>query len=363
MEAMREMIAKNLGGYKVCNSFPGRVHISSGSILYASKKNEIFVSLNGGEGWERLCRIPLPLIKRVLGGSILMRRLLRYRVSHLALLNDQTLLIFAYGRIFTFEVDSGRLIDRGTLNGKPLTLCMGERIYYGEYIQNPDRNPVHIWMSEDKGATWNSVWRFEGVRHIHGVSKDPFTGYIWVTTGDVGDECGIWITRDHFRTLEKVFGGNTQNTAIQLLFTKDYIFFGTDAPFEENYICRIDRKSYRQEEMQKVEGPIYYGTMAGNKLFFSTVCEKGNGRIPRRVSLWHSCDGISWRKMFGLKKDIWPLKYFQFGNIFFPDISADSNYLWVSPVAVEHSHVSLKLDIRNCCPRKYTSTTRDERVG
>lgn len=141
-------------------------------------------------------------------------------------------------------------------------------VYYGEYRSNSEREPVHIWSLEKDGRKWKSVWHFENIRHVHGVFHDPYTDSIWVTTGDMDQEAGIWRTDDRFISLCRVVGGSQQLRAVQLLFNKDYVYFGSDTPDEKNFIYRMDREGKNLENLTPVGSSVFYGCKVGKKLFF-----------------------------------------------------------------------------------------------
>ena len=191
-------------------------------------------------------------------------------------------------------------------------------MYYGEYRANREGSPVHVWASRDQGATWEAIHRFSDVRHIHGVFADPYDEALWITTGDSDRAAGIWRTRDRFATVERVAGGSQQTRAVQLLFTRAHVYFGSDAPAGVNHIYRLRRADHAIERLQQVEGPVYYGCRAGGRLFFSTACEPPALPRTREVAVWSSADGEQWRQVAAFRKDPWPARIFQHGHVLFP---------------------------------------------
>lgn len=77
-------------------------------------------------------------------------------------------------------------------------------LLYGEYNVNGSRvggstnDAVRLLRSDDFGATWSEVtrWNTDGstrnVRHIHCVKQDPITKRIYVATGDANSESAIY---------------------------------------------------------------------------------------------------------------------------------------------------------------------------
>ena len=327
-------------------AFDGIVH-HVGLVSYASRGGVIYASQNDGRVWRPLARLPLTLGQRVKSSGRLPRRLWRAAVHHVVPLADSALVVFAYRAIYRID-SAGRCVGRSALRGsRPLCVCV-ERgvVYYGEYRANREGSPVHVWASRDRGATWEAVHGFPGVRHIHGVFADPYDEALWVTTGDSDPAAGIWRTRDRFATVERVAGGSQQTRAVQLLFTRAHVYFGSDAPAGVNHIYRLRRTDHAIERLQQVEGPVYYGCRAGGRLFFSTACEPPTLQRTRDVAVWSSADGEQWRRVAAFRKDPWPARIFQHGHVLFPAGQDATDGLWLTPVAASGDQRSLKIGFR-----------------
>lgn len=328
-------------------AFDGIVHYI-GPSSYASRRNVIYRSENGGRTWRPLARLPLTVLQRLKSSGRLQRRLWRAAVHHVAPLSGGALAVFGY-RAF-YRIDSaGRRIGTSALCGsRPLCVCVDrDVVYYGEYRPNREGSPVHVWASGDGGTTWKPVHRFPAVRHVHGVFSDPHDEALWITTGDSDRAAGIWRTRDRFGTVERVAGGSQQTRAVQLLFTSTHVYFGSDAPDGVNHIYRLRRADGTIERLQKVEGPVYYGCRTGGRLFFSTACEPPTVRETRDVAVWSSTDGSRWRRLAVFRKDRWPARLFQHGHVLFPagPDAPDADGVWMTPVATCGDQRSLRIGL------------------
>lgn len=328
-------------------AFDGIVHYV-GPRSYASRRGVIYSSDSGKRTWKPLARLPLTLLQRLRSSGRLQRRLWRAAVHHVAPLSDGRLVVFAYRTIFRLDA-AGRCVGVSVLRGsRPLCVCVEhDVVYYGEYRANRERVPVHVWASGDGGATWTPVHRFAAVRHIHGVFSDPYDEALWITTGDSDAAAGIWRTRDRFGTVERVAGGSQQTRAVQLLFSRAHVYFGSDAPDGGNHIYRLRRADGVIERLQKVEGPVYYGCRRGGRLFFSTACEPPTVRETRDVAVWSSADGSQWRRLAVFRKDRWPARLFQHGHVLFPTgpDAPDADGVWLTPVATGGDQRSLKIGL------------------
>jgi len=328
---------------KVLCWFGGKLFASNGSILY--------VSVDEGLTWKEILDLPISLKSRLQAQTHLSSRLFREEVYHLIPMDDNILIAFAFHNIYVCNYRDGSVISKpvAICGSAPLSVCVtpSQGLYYGEYGRNQSRKPMHIYNSEDQGRSWVQVYRMDGVRHIHGIFHDPFTNALWITTGDTNNESGIWVTNDNFKTIKRVLGGSQQTRAITLLFTNKYVYFGSDTPFEINYIYRFERFSGRIELLQRVEGSVFWGSKVCSALFFSTVVEPSTINNSLYAYLWGSLNGDEWKCITKYRKDIWPMKLFQYGQILFPFGDNTTNKLFYTPFATENDHSIQNLNLSN----------------
>jgi len=304
-------------------------------------------SKNGGHSWMLRAILPIEGLRELLSFSRLGRRLTRSGYHHFSKTGTDSGLVMAHHRVFQLLPGDGSLHFKELLHGsRPLSVCMTEGvIYYGEYRRNPKRRPIHIWAAGHDGIDWIPVWRFDGVRHVHGVFFDPYTSTLWVTTGDYDNESAIWITRDQFKTLDRVVSGSQQHRAVQLLFTEGHVYFGSDSPEEVNHIYRLERRTGRVEALARVGGSVFYGCKVGCYLFFSTAAEPSPVNSCGYAEVWGSADGETWKIVRRFRKDFWPLKYFQYGQVLFPAGPGDGLNLWCTPMATTNDEQTLKIEL------------------
>ena len=157
-------------------------------------------------------------------------------------------------------------------------------VYVGEYPLSPDQPPA-VRVSEDDGETWKRI-AIPGVRHVHCVKADPYSGDIWVTTGDADDEC--WIGRLQDGSFEPVGGGSQRWRAVELAFTPSAILWGMDCVYDErNRVFRLDREQLKSnapnpepDTVHETDGSVFYSASIerdGTRwIAFSTAAEPGN---------------------------------------------------------------------------------------
>lgn len=327
--------------YKVIK---GRVVYVSRERVLVARGNRILESLDGGYSWNKIILISTSFFEKIMMASRVFIRLFRKGVHHYTM-SKSCSLILANRSVYSLKYRQLRMI--GSIYGsRPLSLCEAKDVYYyGEYRSNPDRSPVHVWKLEVGQDKWYPAWRFENIRHIHGVFHDTYTDTIWVTTGDKDNEAGIWRTNDNFKTLEKVRGGSQQFRAVQLLFTENHVYFGSDAPNEQNSIFRMKRDGGNVESLASVGGSVFYGCKVGDNMFFSTAVEPSQVNTRRYAEVWGTSDGHSWSLIRHFKKDIWPLKYFQYGQVLFPAGPGDGENLWMTPFATKGDQNTIRLKV------------------
>lgn len=317
---------------------------SSAERLYLARGAKILRSSDSGKSWQPWAVLPVGFWRRLAMGVPLLARLLRLGVHHLVFAGE-TAVAVVNRESYLIDGDSVQPLG-GVRGSRPMMVCAAANtVYYGEYRSNPERSAVHVYELDIAGGSWKPVWRFEGVRHVHGVFYDPFAGSIWVTTGDSNAESAIWRTDDSFCTLLRVAGGCQQLRVVQLLFTRDYVYFGSDAPDKRNYIYRMGRVNGELERLQAVGGSVFFGCSVGRSLFFSTAVEPSQINNSRYVEVWRSDNGEDWYRFLAFQKDSLPMKHFQYGQVLFPAGLGDSKHLYCRLFATKGHGKTFIVDI------------------
>jgi hypothetical protein len=265
------------------------IHKVEGEAIYASRGYEIICSRDGGKSWEVDGWVHAPWWRNNLDSIPLLRRMSRGGVAYVLPQNDGARLCVLAGMIARAEAGSSeyRCVFRFSKGSRPLNLCQDENgsIYWGEYFLNLRRTePVRIFGSQDRGKSWGVVWTFlQGtICHVHQVVHDPHDHSILVCTGDRDHEVGILKTMDGFHTLRPLVQGNQRFRTTSLIPLPECVLYGTDNPGGENYIMALDRQTGFAKELQKVPGPVLYGSRVGDHTVFATMVEKQY----HEASLW-----------------------------------------------------------------------------
>jgi hypothetical protein len=210
------------------------------------------------------------------------------------------------------------------------------RIFWGEYFDNAQRDSVHIYVSEDRGATWDIAHTFAKgeIRHVHNIVYDEWENCLWILTGDNGAECRILRASCDLKQIDVVMSGDQQARAVAMVPTRDALYFSSDTPLETNHVYRVDRAG-KVTQLAPLSSSSIYGCRVGDAVFFSTMVEPSEINRERNTLVYGSRNGALWQRLLEWKKDRWPMGLFQYGNVILPDGKNASPYLAVTTVAVE----------------------------
>lgn len=78
-------------------------------------------------------------------------------------------------------------------------------------------------------------------RHIHVMMEDPYTGFIYLGTGDSDRASNIYRSTDKGHTFTKILGGRQVYRTLTFMFTKDSIYWGTDSERNPQYISSMSK--------------------------------------------------------------------------------------------------------------------------
>jgi hypothetical protein len=195
----------------------------------------------------------------------------------------------------------GRGIGRGILHNGLVQLRSG-RILFGEYFRNDHRVPVRIYASDDDGQDWRVVHELAAgrVRHIHALVEDPYSGDVWLCTGDDDHESFLARSSDDGQNFETVGGGSQAWRACCVLFTREHVYWGADTSryADHRNIYRLRRGQAMPEPLQRVDGAIEFGVrLSDDLLAFSTSRTGHEDPGDRSPRLWIGRGSGPWRSI------------------------------------------------------------------
>jgi hypothetical protein len=185
-------------------------------------------------------------------------------------------------------------IGRGFLaNG--LLLINDKVVFFGEYFRNKEKTYVRIYKSDDQGQTWDISNEFEpGItRHIHALQVDPYTGKLWICTGDSDKESMIGWSDDAYKKISIIGQGSDIWRSCHLVFTKEAVYWGTDSSSKDlTGIYRWDKTSGKLVRLLRSDGAVFYGTRLANGTIVMSTDREG-----------FSCEKDDKTRLFIIKKD------------------------------------------------------------
>lgn len=313
-----------------------------GDMLYASRRYELLQARMGGPDidWRHVARYRPAWWRNLSSSSRLASRLFRDGFHALAALSSGHLIAGVPGAIITLGPGEPEFhVSHKVLRGmRPLHIAVtpSDRIFWGEYFDNRQRDEVHIYASDDRGATWSIAYTFPrgAIRHVHNIVYDRWENCLWILTGDVGSECRILRASCDLKNVDVVLSGNQQARAVALVPARDGLYFSSDTPLEANHIYHFDRRG-SLTELAALGSSSIYGCRVGEAMFFSTMVEPSAVNLERSACVYGSPDGSQWQTLLAWKKDRWPMGWFQYGNVFLPDGENATNLLAGTSIAVQ----------------------------
>ena len=132
------------------------------------------------------------------------------------------------------------------------------------------------------------------IEHFHTVQEDPYTGIIYIATGDEGHKAQMWYSKDRGDTwTQQTFidpddwgtatSGERLFRILNYNFTEDYVYWSSDSA-QDHAILRCERREDGglepnsvtiMEELPKLEGgPATYGTVLFEEEEFMVLMER-----------------------------------------------------------------------------------------
>lgn len=319
--------------------------------LFLYKHNKIYLYNLDSEEFEHLVSFEFSLKHFLFDFTPLFSRLLRLNYCNAALLDDNHVLL-VFNKFF-YELDfQKKSLSKGmsVLKGsRPLNIVRVEGIedfddglYYGEYFDNTYRDEVSVKQIFAKDRE-RIVYTFppNTIYHVHNLLPDKNNQCVWVFTGDLDNESGIWKATNNFSKVEPVKIGSQLYRACVAFIVPEGILYATDSQEETNYICLLYEEDgeYKVRKIQEISGPVIYGTQYRDGYCFSTTVElaivrkysrkemfrylltlkKGKGVKDYKSHLYLGSLKTGFRDIYSAKKDLLPMGLFQFGALIFPN--------------------------------------------
>jgi hypothetical protein len=301
-----------------------RIHTVINEFLIASRGYSILKSPDNGRTWTVSGTLPIPAPKFLLSKSRIISRALRMGIHQIRQIQNDKILIWCDNCIFLSDPS---LSDFKRINlNSPFFQVLDNNIcvtpeftYYGEYIPNYKKNEVRIFRTRD-GENWETLYSFpkKSIKHIHLLQFDPFSQKVWFSTGDEDSECLLGYANSDFSDIEIVGKDQQHWRSLELLFTPEKIYWGTDNPDRQNWLISFDRKTRTLQKTAQFSGPIYNLKRFSQGYLILTTTEGGAGEWYKRACMWYSpeIESMPWKTCISYEKD-WMPYVFGFGRLLF----------------------------------------------
>lgn len=327
------------------------VHYADSKQLITSKYNVVKIQRNNE---IREITIPEKPWWIVFGLARLSRRALRLDKCNVCPVGDNYVII-RRGRLFHYNFAEKKLTQTLMLgecrNLLTQSICVSKEgyVYFGEYSRNKKRRPVPVYRSIDGGLSWNVIYEFPAgsIKHVHGCFQDPYTGKIWVTTGDFENENILLEASQDFATIRKIGDGQQRFRTCHLIFKEDFVHWIMDSQLEPCFHIAWKRETGEVVQKNGFNGPVWYVKELSDGIYLAaTVQEIGEGVLDDKIYLYVSKDLETWEELKTFEHDGLNKRLFKYGLVGFADGDQASDHLYMYFEAVKDlDGKSLAVDI------------------
>jgi hypothetical protein len=142
-------------------------------------------------------------------------------------------------------------------------------------IKTTQWEKVLTFFSKDQWAVDKSL--FPSCRHIHTVVNDPYTGHIWIGTGDYNQHSHIFYTDDNGITWKHVGMGSQEWRVLSIWFTEKYVYWSMDTHVYPQKIFRVSRDVYNKNDYwPDMTQKLIEGTLKSNVRYMISSLTESN---------------------------------------------------------------------------------------
>ena len=206
------------------------------------------------------------------------------------------------------------------------------QFFWSGYEQKVGRRESRIYVSPDRGLTWEVAHAFPGgITGIRGLVHDDWDNCLWILAEEESPNCRVFRASLDFRVVEVAISGSEARMAT-CTPTRDAIYFGSHDPAGSNHVFRLHR-SGSLIKVASLDGPAVSACQVGNSVFVSTMPHLDARTGVPKVRIYRSPDGDNWEEFLAWQKDLWPV-IFQSGCASLAQGNNSTDLLAVSTVAV-----------------------------
>lgn len=344
-------------------------------VLYIKKTGEVISSKHGAlfvDG-QRICNLVKSRKLRWLSRFRFFSRILRIEPRCIAYIDDDLMLVSMRHKLFVVSQKNGLkdIIESRAGFSHPLTLCSlksfgRKEIYWGDYGQNEKKEEINIYRYTETGDV-RKCYTFPAgeIKHIHNILYDPWRTRFFIFTGDFGEKVGIYEATTDFKAVKPIVLSNEQYRAVQGKVLKKGLLWATDAVMADNHVYFYDFDKKEIKIIVDLNGSVINGLITKEGLLLSTTVEPypsspsrikslldyrlGEGIKSREVYVIYVFDDLKVNILKKFKKDIFPMRLCQYGQVFFPYYDEPpTDEVIITPVAVKiFDNKTIKLSMKH----------------
>lgn len=311
-----DWVANHSSLVTVANPAVDNILLVEGDSVYFTQDSQLMVSNDGMRTAIKKGSLPDSLPTRLLKtpyGYFLRTMTGVYRSSDLANWSlECTVRTWSLYHMFSYYYDSGTqkcYLYTGEYSTEPQDL---HAVYRGTYASDGTAEWKKILEFDSLANSYASKTGLQYARHVHTVDVDPYTGQVWVGTGDSDIHARIMYSDDHGDTFRIVGIGDQMWRTVSIWFTEDYVYWNMDATVAQS-IWRIPRSVYAEHGIWPDMTPeLSSGTTSvGRKYLVTAMYDTGRFPVARGYSYLETTNRVLGGNDRVLAVDDPSLQYFE----------------------------------------------------
>lgn len=293
--------------------------------------------------------------KKIIGRCSLANRLLRMEPRCAGKLDNDRYVVGVLGKLWLVDVQKRTLSILKELRPGYSLVSFCEKdgcLYWGDYGANPNHEEINIYrLNQNQKVSIVYTFQKGSIRHIHSIinNGDSFV----VMAGDNELQAGIYRVNGDWTEVKPWKTGEQKYRAVVGFPYKGGLLYATDSVETENHLRYIESDG-SERVLASINGSCIYGGETKNSFLFSTTVEPHEGGGVRKMLSNKLGGGIKSKDVHILavdkadlnvriikkyRKDIWPMKLFQYGRAPFAGGQTESiKGVWCYPIACVGTH-------------------------
>lgn len=297
-----------------------------------------------------VCRVPIDKMSALISKFRLVSRLRRLEPKCVGRLSESEFVVSLLRTCWLVDVAKQKctkLCNNPTGFSEVINFCSVEDgVLWGDYGRNAEYREVNIYyLGKDQRISVVHSFPSGMVRHIHNIVERD-NGYV-LFVGDNEAKAGIYLVNKEWTEVQPWKTGQQKYRAVVGFPYNGGVLYATDSVETENHIRYVSEEG-EETILASLNGSCIYGCETKKYYLFSTTVEphEGGGKLSlvfeklgggiknRDVTIVAvSKKDLSVRQVASFRKDVWPMKLFQYGRCIFAGGQKEMNTAWCSPVA------------------------------